>query len=116
MENLLVKIIFLFRQKIRTISQKQVYFTFLEMLFCSVGDVSFLPNVSTAKKALALTGFILAARVILRKWKSQDCPVYKEWVTSMTDIASFELLVAKLHNCKKSYFSTWEAFLSSLKS
>ena len=37
MENLLVKIIFLFRQKIRTISQKQVYFTFLEMVFCSAG-------------------------------------------------------------------------------
>lgn len=78
---------------------------------CLLGDRSCLPNISKHAFALVLTGFISAARVILRKWKSQDRPTYGEWVKTMTEIASFELLIAKLHDRQESYMLVWEKFV-----
>lgn len=103
------------RQIIRTI-EKWLGTTVPESArLCLLGDRSCLPNVSKGAFALALTGFILAAKVILRHWKNPNGPAYEEWVKSMTDLASYELLVAKLQNRKEEHLKTWDVFLTYLK-
>lgn len=55
---------------------------------CLLGDRSELPpGISKAEFGLALTGFITAARIILRHCKSQTKPEFTEWVKLMTDNA-----------------------------
>ncbi len=82
---------------------------------CLLGDRSVLLQISKPAFALARTGFVSAARIILRNWKGQLRPEYREWVTLMTENASFELMIANLYNCKNSHHNVWKQFLSFIK-
>lgn len=60
---------------------------------CLLGDRFVLPPcISKQKFGLALAGFIGASR------NSQVKPIFDEWLKLMTDIASFESLIARTTN------------------
>lgn len=83
---------------------------------CLLGDRSTVPpGISKAEFGLALTGFITAARIILRHWKSQVRPEFTDWVKLMTDNASYELMIARLNNNKGKFFQVWGHFLSHVR-
>lgn len=79
---------------------------------CLIGDRSpSTPNVSKAEAALASAGFITAIRIILPHWKSQVRPGFTEWLTLMTDTASFENLIASLNDGRGRFYNVWSQFL-----
>ena len=83
---------------------------------CLMGDRSRLtPGISRAEFGLALTGFITAARIILRHWKSQIRPEFTEWVKLMTDNASYELMIARLNDNKGKFYQVWGQFLNHIR-
>ena len=57
---------------------------------CLLGYQTVLTNWHTkAQFGLALAGFLNAAKVILRKWKSTSTPCCKDWFALMTSTASY---------------------------
>ncbi len=46
----------------------------------------------------AVTGFMVAARLILHYWESPDKPEITEWFKKRTEITAFENMIAKLKN------------------
>jgi len=56
------------------------------------------PGLTKAELRLTLTGFIVAARLILRNWKSPHKPEFTEWLKLMTETAAFEIMIARVNN------------------
>ena len=56
------------------------------------------PGIGKSEAGLMLTGFIVAARIILRNWKSPNRPDITDWLKLMTEIAAFELLIERVQN------------------
>ncbi len=61
---------------------------------------------------LALAGFLTAAEVILRKWKSTSAPCYKDWIELMTNTATYELMLAKVRDKESKFSAMWDSFLT----
>ncbi|KAJ1185667.1 hypothetical protein NDU88_002457 [Pleurodeles waltl] len=68
--------------------------------------------------AAAAKGFLLAKRLITRKWRSPDPPSYEAWVQSLTVWARAECTVLRhedvLGLCKYPLTSQWELMLMDL--
>lgn len=79
---------------------------------CLLGDESLIPFGSTKEMSgLVVNGCIVAARIVLRNWKSPHRPQTDDWVRCMTQSASFESLIAKVNNDHVKTNQVWSHFL-----
>ena len=82
---------------------------------CLLGDRSQMPpGLAKAVTGVMITGFMVAARIILRKWKSPHRPEVTEWLKLMTEIASFELMIGRVQNNSSKTSQAWLYFVSSI--
>lgn len=82
---------------------------------CLLGDRTLTPELTKVQFGLALAGFLTAAKVILRKWKSTSAPCYKDWMELMTNTASYELMLAKVRDKMSKFSAMWDSFLNYVK-
>ena len=82
---------------------------------CLLGDMSQMPpGLAEAENGVMITGFMVATRMILRKWKSPHRPEVTEWLKLMTEIASFELMIGRVQNNSSKTSQAWLYFVSSI--
>lgn len=82
---------------------------------CLLGDKSCMPKgLSKAEVGLMITGFIVAARIILRKWKSPHRPEIKEWLHLMSETAAFEIMIGRVQNIPNKTSQVWMYFEYSI--
>uniref|UniRef100_A0A3B4A9L7 Uncharacterized protein n=1 Tax=Periophthalmus magnuspinnatus TaxID=409849 RepID=A0A3B4A9L7_9GOBI len=80
---------------------------------CLLGDKSLLPPGFTMDMyGLAVAGFIVATRLILRVWKSPHGPRIEDWFGLMTETGAFERLISKVNNTLDKTNRIWSRFLS----
>ena len=72
------------------------------------------PGLAKAVTGVMITGFMVATRMILRKWKSPHRPEVTEWLKLMTEIASFELMIGRVQNNSSKTSQAWLYFVSSI--
>uniref|UniRef100_A0A8C9ZN88 Uncharacterized protein n=1 Tax=Sander lucioperca TaxID=283035 RepID=A0A8C9ZN88_SANLU len=78
---------------------------------CLLGDrFPMPPGLAKSEAGLMLMGFIVAARLILRNWKSPNRPDITDWLKLMTEIAAFELLIARVQNIPSKNRQAWMSF------
>lgn len=83
---------------------------------CLLGDRTELPSrLPKAQFGSALVGFLTAAKIILRKWKSTSAPSHKDWIELMTSTASYELMLAKVRDSVSKFSAMWDSFLEYIK-
>ena len=64
---------------------------------------------------LMITGFmVVAARIILLKWKSPHRPEISEWLKLMTEIVAFELMIGRVQTNSNKTSQVWLYFVSSI--
>lgn len=71
-------------------------------------------GLAKAEVGLMITGFIVAARIILRKWKSPHRPEIKEWLQLMSETAAFELMIGRVQNVPSKTSQAWVHFEYSI--
>lgn len=59
-------------------------------------------------------GVIIAKRLILRLWKSETAPTFKDWLSELTGVLHLERLRYGLLNRLKVFFKIWQPFLDHL--
>ncbi len=77
---------------------------------CLMGDQTQLPSVSKYDFAVINVGVVMAARVILRFWKSTSPPDFKKWMESMLEIVSYEQMLARIKNEDQNFRRSWDVF------
>lgn len=83
---------------------------------CLLGDKSLIPSSLTkAELGLILTGCMVAARIILRNWKSPCKPEFAEWLKIMTETTAFENMIARVNNVPSKISQMWQAFLACIR-
>lgn len=83
---------------------------------CLLGDKCVMPpGLSKAESGLTVAGFIVAARLILRNWKSPHRPEFTEWLKLMTETAAFESMISRVNNVPSKTSQTWKMFLLTLE-
>jgi hypothetical protein len=76
---------------------------------CWLGDISILPpGISKEEFGLDSVGFLTAAWLIPRNWKSADGPESTDWLKLMVETSPYESMIAKLQKRKGSFFELWE--------
>lgn len=76
---------------------------------CLLMDKALMPpGLTKAEVRVTETGFIVAARLILRKWKSPHKPELVEWLKLMTETAAFEKMIARVNNVPSEMSQIWE--------
>lgn len=55
-----------------------------------------------------------AKRVILRHWLGQNIPTYSEWLTALSETASYERLIYKINGKLKVYLEVWSPFFNQV--
>lgn len=83
---------------------------------CLLMDKALMPpGLTKAELRLTVTGFIVAAQLILRNWKSPCKPNLVEWFKLMSETAAFEKMIARVNNviCKTS--QVWDVFLDYIR-
>lgn len=83
---------------------------------CLLGSKCFMPpgfTMDTYK--FAVTGFLVAARLILRIWKSPHKPQTSDWIKMMTETASYERLLSKIHDTQDKTSRIWTYFFEFVK-
>lgn len=79
-----------------------------------LGDRSQMPpGLAKAVTGVIITRFMVAAIIILLKWKSHR-PEVTEWLKFMTEIASFELMIGRVQNNSSKTSQAWLYFVSSI--
>lgn len=79
---------------------------------CLLADKALMPpGLTKAELRLSVTGFIVAARLILHKWKSPHKPEFVEWFKLMTETAAFEKMIARVNNILSKTSQVWEVFV-----
>lgn len=66
------------------------------------------------KKQIGLELLSMCQRVILRHWKGNNNPTYKEMYSVLSEMAMFERLICKIDGLLTVYEETWEPFLNGL--
>lgn len=79
---------------------------------CLLGDRSQIPNVSKYIFSVIMVGLTTAARILLRKWKTNVTPGLGEWLDAMVETASYEAMLQRLKNEDHNAVSLWELFWS----
>lgn len=79
---------------------------------CLLGDKERIANMLSDKFSVIIVGVSVAARVILKHWKTSKAPQVKEWVNMMIRMASYECMLYKLNNKDSTAISVWENFWS----
>ena len=57
-----------------------------------------------------MVGITVAARTILKHWKTTTTPGFKEWANAMIKTASYEHMLNKLNTIKKDKAPAWDSF------
>lgn len=78
---------------------------------CLLGDKGQLANTSKGKFSVIMVGVSVAARTILKHWKTPKAQ-FKEWVNMMIKTASSECMLCKLSNRDGTKAPDWESFWS----
>lgn len=73
------------------------------------------PGLTKAKVRVTVTSFVVAARLILRKWKSPHKPELVEWLKLMTETAAFEKMIARVNNVPSTMSQIWEVFVNYIR-
>lgn len=73
------------------------------------------PGLTKAELWLTVTGFIVAARLILCNWKSPLKPEFVEWFKLMTETAAFEKMIARVNNILSNTSQVWDVFVDYMK-
>lgn len=83
--------------------------------FCLLVDKSFLPKgPPKAEGRLMMTGFVVAARIILCKWKSPHRPEFQEWLQLISETAAFEVMISRVQKEPSKACQAWVDFDSSV--
>ena len=83
---------------------------------CLLMDKALMPpGLTRAEVRVTVTGLIVAARLILRKWKSPHKPELVEWLKLMTETAAFERMVARVNNVPSKISQIWEVFMNYIR-
>lgn len=83
---------------------------------CLLADKALMPpGLTKAELRLIVTGFIFAAWLILRNWKSLHKPEFVEWFKLMTETAPFEEMIARVNNILSKTSQVWEVFVDYIK-
>ena len=77
---------------------------------CLLGDRSQLHNMSSKAFSVIMVGITVAARTILKHWKTVTIPGFKEWANAMIKTASYEHMLDKLNTINKDKAPAWESF------
>lgn len=77
---------------------------------CLLGDKGQIDNISKGKFSVIMVGASVAARIILKHWKTPKAPQFKEWVNIMIKTASYEFMLYKLNNRDGTTAPEWEPF------
>lgn len=64
-----------------------------------------MANMAKDKFSVIMEVVSVAARIILKHWKTPKAPQFKEWVTMMIRMASYECMLCTLNN--KHTISDW---------
>lgn len=68
-----------------------------------------------AESGLAVSGFIVVARLILCNWKSPQSPEYTDWLKLMTEIPVFQKMIARVNNVQRKNSQIWQKFMDYIK-
>lgn len=79
---------------------------------CLLGDRSQLHNISGREFSVIMVGITVAARTILKHWKTPKTPGLKEWVDAMIKTASYERMLNRINMVKKGKAPAWDNFWS----
>lgn len=74
---------------------------------CLLGDQTEMPNISKHERGLLKVGMVTAARTILRVWKSTVAPDVKKWIEMMSEVASYERMLARINNEEELFKRAW---------
>lgn len=75
---------------------------------CLLGDQTEMPNIHKHERGVLKVGMVTAARTILRLWKSTEAPDVKKWMEMMSEVASYEHMLAKINNEEEHVRRAWE--------
>lgn len=84
--------------------------------FSLLGDRSLVPpGLTKAEFGLAVSGFIVAARLILCNWKNPRSPEHTDWLKLMTEIAAFQKMIARINDVQWKNSQIWQKFMDYIK-
>lgn len=67
-------------------------------------------GLTKAEVGLMITALLVAARIILRKWKSPHRPEVKEWLQIMSETTAFKLMIGRVPNVPSKSSQGWMYF------
>ena len=76
---------------------------------CLLGDQTEMLNIPKHERGVLKVGMVTAARTILREWKSTVAPDVKKWMEMMSEVASYEHMLAKINNEEEHVRRAWES-------
>ena len=75
---------------------------------CLLGDQTEMLNIPKYERGVLKVGMVTAARTILRVWRSTVAPDVKKWMEMMSEVASYEHMLARINNEEEHVKRAWE--------
>ena len=79
---------------------------------CLLGDRTEIPTASKYDLAVIKVGIVSAALIILRLWKSTTAPECRQWLELMSEIVSYEHMLARVDDANEKAKNSWDRFFA----